>query len=182
MSTQEGLDILLEVAAHLRSIGRADIHFTCVGGGPALESLQRLVKDRDMQETVTFTGRIPAPELLQILSTADVCVNPDRPCEMNSISTMIKIMEYMALSKPIVQFDLREGRYSAGDASLYADNQDRVVDFADKILWLLDHPDERIRMGKLGRKRVEETLAWQYSVPPLLAAYERCFAERAKLF
>ena len=135
-----------------------------------------------MQETVTFTGRIPAPELLQILSTADVCVNPDRPCEMNSISTMIKIMEYMALSKPIVQFDLREGRYSAGDASLYADNQDRVVDFADKILWLLDHPDERIRMGKLGRKRVEETLAWQYSVPPLLAAYERCFAERAKLF
>ena len=148
MSTQEGLDILLEVAAHLRSIGRADIRFTCVG--TTLESLQRLVKDRDMQETVTFTGRIPAPELLQILSTADVCVNPDRPCEMNSISTMIKIMEYMALSKPIVQFDLREGRYSAGDASLYADNQDRVVDFADKILWLLDHPDERIRMGKLG--------------------------------
>ena len=109
---------------------------------------------------VNFTGRIPDEELLEILSTADVCVNPDKPCEMNDISTMIKIMEYMALGKPIVQFDLKEGRFSAQDASLYADNQNQVPDFAAKILWLLEHPDERKRMGEFGRRRVENELAW----------------------
>jgi glycosyltransferase involved in cell wall biosynthesis len=97
---------------------------------------------------------------------------------MNDISTMIKIMEYMALGKPIVQFALKEARFSADGASLYADNQNRVADFAAKILWLLENPAERDRMGQLGRKRVEEELAWQYSVPNLLAAYRTCFDKK----
>jgi glycosyltransferase involved in cell wall biosynthesis len=179
MSDQEGLDILLEVALHLKKMGRADIHFTCVGGGPALASLRKMVQDKNLGDMVNFTGRVSDNDLLEILSTADVCVNPDRPCEMNDISTMIKIMEYMALAKPIVQFDLREGRFSAQDAAVYADTQNQVVDFAAKITWLLDRPDERRRMGEFGRRRVEKELAWEYSVHHLLAAYERVFAKRA---
>ena len=83
---------------------------------------------------------------------------------MNDISTMIKIMEYMALGKPIVQFDLREGRFSAQEAAVYADPRNQVADFAAKIIWLLDNPDERRRMGEFGRRRVEKELAWEYSV------------------
>jgi glycosyltransferase involved in cell wall biosynthesis len=92
---------------------------------------------------------------------------------MNDISTMIKIMEYMALSKPIVQFDAKEGRFSAQEASLYAGKDDGVADFAAKIIWLLDRPEERKRMGELGRKRIEEQLAWEYSMPHLIAAYRK---------
>ena len=179
MSAQDGLDILLEVAQYLKKQGRTDIHFTCVGGGPALAGLRDMVRDKDLGDTVNFTGRVPDEELLQILSTADVCVNPDRPCEMNDISTMIKIMEYMALGKPIVQFDLREGRFSAQDAALYADTSNQVPDFAAKITCLLDHPEERKRMGDFGRRRVENELGWQYSVQSLLAAYEKAFSKRS---
>jgi glycosyltransferase involved in cell wall biosynthesis len=107
-------------------------------------------------------------------------VNPDKPCQMNDISTMIKIMEYMALGKPIVQFDLREGRFSAGEASLYSDNGNQVTDFAAKILWLLENPAERDHMGAFGRRRVEQELAWEYSVPHLLAAYRRAFGKRGQ--
>ena len=178
MSEQDGLDILLDVALHLKTMGRTDIHFTCVGGGPALAGLREMVKQKNLGDTVNFTGRIPDRELLEILSTADVCVNPDRPCEMNDISTMIKIMEYMALGKPIVQFDLREGRFSAQEAAVYADTGNQVPDFADKILSLLENPEERKRMGEFGRKRVVERLAWEYSVAGLVAAYERAFAKR----
>ncbi len=128
---------------------------------------------------VNFTGRIPDKELLEILSTADVCVNPDKPCTMNDMSTMIKIMEYMALGKPIVQFDLKEGRFSAQDASLYASNDNQVADFAAKLLWLLENPGERETMGKFGRKRVEEQLAWDYSVEHLLAAYRKALPQGA---
>jgi glycosyltransferase involved in cell wall biosynthesis len=180
MSIQEGLDILLEVAQKIKSEGRRDVHFTCVGGGPGLAALRQMNKDMNLEDTVNFTGRVPDAQLLDILSTADVCVNPDKPCEMNDISTMIKIMEYMALSKPIVQFDLKEGRYSAGDAALYASNNgNQIDDFSAKILWLLEHPEERMKMGEFGRRRVEKELAWEYSVENLLAAYRRAFGKSA---
>ncbi|MGC1596121.1 MAG: glycosyltransferase, partial [Candidatus Acidiferrales bacterium] len=178
MSDQDGLDILLNVALHIKNMGRSDIHFTCVGGGPGLPELRRMVQDKNLEDTVNFTGRIPFDDLLEILSTADVCVNPDKPCEMNDISTMIKIMEYMALSKPIVQFDLKEGRISAQEASLYASNLDQVPDFAAKILWLLENEDQRKRMGEFGRSRVEKELDWENSISNLLAAYERVFSKR----
>lgn len=179
MSVQDGLDILLDVAQYIKkNLGRRDIHFTCVGGGTELETLQKMIREKDLADMVNFTGRVSDQELLEILSTADVCVNPDRPCEMNNISTMIKIMEYMVLGKPIVQFDSREGRFSAREASLYADGKNQVADFAQKIIWLLERPEERSRMGEFGRKRIEKELAWEYSVGNLLAAYSRAFSKR----
>jgi glycosyltransferase involved in cell wall biosynthesis len=177
MGAQDSVDILLDVADYIRSLGRRDIHFTCIGTGPAMPKLIKMHREKNLGDMVNFTGRIPDRELLEILSTADVCVNPDKPCRMNDISTMIKIMEYMALGKPIVQFDLKEGRVSAQEASLYSDTGNQVEDFAQKILWLVDHPEERRRMGEAGRKRVETELAWDYSVAPLLAAYEKVFRE-----
>jgi glycosyltransferase involved in cell wall biosynthesis len=175
MSIQEGLDILLEVADEIKRRGRSDVHFTCVGGGPGLAGLRQMVKDKELEDTVNFTGRIPDADLLDVLSTADVCVNPDKPCEMNDLSTMIKIAEYMALGKPIVQFDLKEGRFTAGDASLYCDKADPINDFADKVLWLLDHPEQRLRMGEQGKRRVEQHLAWEFSIGRLIAAYRHAF-------
>jgi glycosyltransferase involved in cell wall biosynthesis len=177
MNFQDGLDILLDVAKHLKAMGRDDVHFTCVGGGPELKKLRQMVRELGLEDTVEFTGRVSDQELLEILSTADVCVNPDRPTEMNDISTMIKIMEYMALGKPIVQFDLKEGRFSALEASLYASKQEGARDFAQKIIWLLDRPGERRKMGEFGRKRIEEELAWNYSVPSLLAAYREAMIQ-----
>ena len=177
MNSQEGLDILLNVACGIKALGRLDVHFTCIGRGPELAKLRSLARAKNLEDTVTFTGYIPDAELLEILSTADVCVNPDKPCEMNSISTMIKIMEYMALGKPIVQFEGIEGRFSAQEASLYSDGINPVADFADKVLWLLDHPEERSRMGEFGRQRIEKELAWKYSVEKLLAAYEKAFSK-----
>jgi glycosyltransferase involved in cell wall biosynthesis len=110
-----------------------------------------------------------------MLNTADVCVNPDVASEMNDISTMNKIMEYMALGKPIVQFDLTEGRYSAQGASLYARRND-ALDLAAKIVELLDDPQRRRAMGALGRRRVLDELEWRHEVPKLLAAYEALWA------
>ncbi len=181
MSIQEGLDILIDVAANIKSRGRSDVHFTCVGGGPGLPALRRMVADKNLEDMFNFTGRVSDSGLLEILSASDVCVNPDKPCEMNDISTMIKIAEYMALGKPIVQFDLKEGRFTAGDASLYSNGNNLVMDFADKILWLLDHSEDRARMGEFGRNRVKQELAWEHSVSNLIAAYERVFQKRGRI-
>ena len=113
-------------------------------------------------------------EMLEILNTADVCVNPDVASEMNDKSTMNKVMEYMALGKPVVQFDLTESRFSAQEASLYANKNDEV-DFARKIVQLLDDPALRAKMGRFGRNRVERELEWKYQAPNLLKAYDLLF-------
>ena len=173
MGDQEGIDLLLESIAHLvKTKGRDDIQFVLVGGGPSLDKLKVMAHEMGLDAHVTFIGRAPDQDLFEVLSTADVCVNPDRVTPMNDKSTMNKILEYMAFSKPIVQFDVTEGRYSAGEASLYATAND-IVDFADKIEVLLADPDRCAEMGRIGRARVEVQFAWPHQVPKLVAAYER---------
>lgn len=171
MGKQEGIDYLLQAARCIvHEMGRTDVHFGLVGGGTSLDEMKLLATNLGVADHVTFTGRVPDAELLDMLNTADVCVNPDVANEMNDKSTMNKIMEYMALAKPIVQFDLAEGRFSARDASLYARRND-PQDMARKIVELLDDPDRRRRMGEFGRHRVEHELEWRYEAPKLLAAY-----------
>lgn len=177
MSEQDGVDTIIEVARYLRDAGRTDIHFTCIGDGISLPGLLKMVEEQGLSDCVTFTGRLIGQPLIEILSTADVCIVPDNICPMNDICTMIKIVEYMALSKPIVQFDLKEGRYSAGEASLYVSEAGGVAEFAGKIAWLLDHPEERQRMGEFGRRRMEAELSWEYSVQQLMKAYDKVFAK-----
>jgi glycosyltransferase involved in cell wall biosynthesis len=172
MGRQEGIDYLLRAARHIVfDLGRTDVHFGLVGGGTSLEEMKALARQLGVADHVTFTGRVPDGEMLAMLNTADVCVNPDIANELNDKSTMNKIMEYMALGKPIVQFDLAEGRYSAQRASVYAEKND-AVDLAAKIVELLDDPARRAEMGKYGRSRVENELEWRHEVPKLLAAYE----------
>ena len=171
MGKQEGIDLLLQsVRTLVFDLQRKDVQFALVGGGTSLEEMKALARELGVADYVTFTGRAPDAELLAVLNAADVCVNPDVANEMNDISTMNKIMEYMALGKPIVQFDLTEGRYSAQEASLYAKRND-PQDFARKICELLDDPERRRRMGEYGRRRVLEQLEWRYEAPKLLAAY-----------
>jgi glycosyltransferase involved in cell wall biosynthesis len=178
MGAQEGIPYLLEAARIIvREKGRPDIQFCLVGGGPALEEMRQLSVTMGLTDYVDFTGRASDADLLEALNTADVCVNPDEANEMNDKSTMNKIMEYMALGKPVVQFDLTEGRYSAGDASLYAAKND-ARDFADKILMLIDNADLRSKMGALGSKSIHESLSWSHEQPKLLAAYEAILASR----
>jgi glycosyltransferase involved in cell wall biosynthesis len=180
MGTQEGIPYLLEAARHIvRDHGREDVQFVLAGGGPALDGMRWLSSQMGLDDYVEFLGRVPDQTLLEVLNTADVCVNCDEVNAMNDKSTMNKIMEYMALAKPIVQFELAEGRFSAREASLYARPND-AIDFADKIVTLLDDPQRRERMGQFGRDRVESRLAWKYEEPKLLAAYDALFAPAPK--
>lgn len=172
IGVQEGLHHLIRAAAFIiHDCRRSDIHFAIVGSGPHLDSNRRLAQSLGVDHHFTFTGRVSDQVLLEYLNTADLCVGPDDYNSLNDKSTMIKIMEYMALGKPIVQFALTEGRITAADASLYARPSDDT-DFARKILKLLDDPMRRAAMGQYGRQRVESALAWSHQAPKLLAAYE----------
>lgn len=173
MGEQEGIDLLIDAVAHIvQTLGRDDIQFVLVGGGPELESITRAVAQRGLDAFVTITGRAPDAVLFEVLSTMDLGVNPDRVNAMNNLSTMNKVLEYMAFAKPQVQFDVVEGRHSAGDSSLYAE-ANNPVDLASRILELLADPVRAQAMGERARRRVEDELSWDYQVPALRDAYLR---------
>lgn len=181
IGAQEGLDLLVGAVSHLvGQIGRQDAHFAIIGDGPELPAVKKLAADKGVSDYFTFYGRVPDDLFLKVLNTADVCVNSDRCCAMNDKSTMNKILEYMALGKPIVQFDLTEGRRSAGGASFYA-RPDNVADFAMKIDTLLGDPELRRDMGAIGRERVVRQFSWNYSAPVLLRAYAKAFERRVRV-
>jgi glycosyltransferase involved in cell wall biosynthesis len=176
MGEQEGIDLLLAAAAHIVfKHGRTDIGFCLVGAGSSLAFAMRLCDELGLLDYVHFTGRVSDEALSAVLATADVCVNPDRVTPMNDLSTMNKVLEYMAFGKAQVQFEVKEGRISAGDTSLYAAANDSV-DFAEKILELIDDPARREAMGRAGRARFETGLSWNQQKPALVAAYHRAMA------
>jgi glycosyltransferase involved in cell wall biosynthesis len=170
MGPQEGVDLLLEAAAQIAR-ARSDTAFAIIGAGSEVERLKSLAPSLGLESVVRFTGRVSDDDLADYLCTADVCVAPDPKNPMNDKSTMNKVLQYMAYGRPVVLFDLTEGRRAAGDAALYARPND-PADFAEKILQLLDSEPLRLELGQRGRRRLEENLNWEREKATLLAAYQ----------
>jgi glycosyltransferase involved in cell wall biosynthesis len=170
MAPQDGVDHLLRAARILADRGRDDVAYTLVGSGDSFDELRTMARELGLGDAVEFTGRVPDETVERILATADVCVVPDPLNPLNDVSTMNKVLEYMACGRPMAAYDLREHRYSAGEGALYAEpnREDRL---ADRIAELLDDPALRERMGAYNRKRFLEAMAWEYSAGELLRAY-----------
>jgi glycosyltransferase involved in cell wall biosynthesis len=169
MAPQDGVDHLVR-AAQVLTRQRSDVAFTFMGAGDSFEDLKRLVDSLGLNGECEFTGRIPDADVERVLATADVCVSPDPKNPLNDVSTMNKVIEYMACAKPVVCFDLREHRYSARDGALYAE-PNRDEDLAAKIAQLLDDPGLRERLGAQNRKRFLDELAWEHNAGELIEAY-----------
>jgi glycosyltransferase involved in cell wall biosynthesis len=172
MGFQDGVDYLLRALQHLvYGLGRTDFFCVIIGGlGDARASLKVLATELGLDKYIWFTGWVSNDGYIRYLSTADICVDPDPSNPFNDRSTMIKILEYMALEKPIVAFNLPEHRYTAQEAALYVRPNDEI-ELARALAELMDDPPRRRAMGLFGRRRVETELAWCYSVQPLLDAY-----------
>jgi glycosyltransferase involved in cell wall biosynthesis len=173
MGPQDGVDIVVRAAdIVLRELGRDDIAFTVIGSGDCFDQLVALRDRLGLAGTVEFTGRAPDELVARILSTADIGLSPDPKNPLNDLSTMNKSMEYMAFELPVVAFDLRETRVSTGDAAVYVRPND-VRDYAKAIVELMDDEPRRALMGKLGRARVEQELAWCHQEPAYLDVFRR---------
>jgi len=173
MGPQDGVDIVVRAAdVVVHELGRDDIAFTLIGKGDCFGELVALRDELGLAGHVEFTGRAPDELVGRILSTADVGLSPDPKNPLNDVSTMNKTMEYMAFELPVVAFDLRETRVSAGDAGVYVEPND-VHKYAAAIVALMDDEPRRAMLGKLGRARVEQELAWDHQARAYLGVYRR---------
>ena len=181
MGPQDGVDIVVRAAGIVvHKLGRDDIAFTLIGSGDCFDDLVALRDELGLAGHVEFTGRAPDELVGRIMSTADVGLSPDPKNPLNDVSTMNKTMEYMAFELPVVAFDLRETRVSAGDAAVYVTPNDED-EYARAIVALMDDEARRTRMGKLGRIRVERQLAWNLQERAYLSVYRSLTGDRATM-
>jgi glycosyltransferase involved in cell wall biosynthesis len=178
MGPQDGVDIVVRAAAVIiHEFSRTDIGFTLIGKGDCYDSLVALRDELGLNDHVEFTGRAPDELVKRVMSTADIGLSPDPKNPLNDLSTMNKTMEYMSFELPVVAFDLRETRVSARDAAVYVtptgSPERDVRNYAKAIVDLADDEAERLCMGKLGRVRVEEELAWSHSARAYTGVYDK---------
>jgi glycosyltransferase involved in cell wall biosynthesis len=173
MGPQDGVDIVLKAAdVIVNRLGRDDIAFTLIGSGDCFDQLVNMRDELGLEGVVEFTGRVPDQMVAAILSTADVGISPDPKNPLNDVSTMNKTMEYMAFGLPVVAFDLRETRVSAGKAAVYA-TPNEVEDMVRLLIELVEHPERRRQMGAAGRTRIERELAWSHQAARYLEVYDQ---------
>jgi glycosyltransferase involved in cell wall biosynthesis len=178
MGPQDGVDIVVRGAAVIvHDLKREDIAFTLIGKGDCFDELVAQRDQFKLNGHVEFTGRAPDELVTEVMSTADIGLSPDPMNPLNDLSTMNKTMEYMSFELPVVAFDLKETRVSAADAAVYVqptgNPEQDVRDYAQAIVDLIDNEEDRVRMSKLGRARVEEELAWPYQQQAYLGVYAR---------
>lgn len=180
MNPQDGVEHLLLAAKKIvHELGRDNFYFVFIGIGDSLENLLAKRISWNLEEHVHFTGRIPHDDMIRVLSSCDICVQPDPKNPLNDVSTMNKAMEYMALAKPVVAYDLVETRYSCGDCALYA-VPNEVDDLVNKIMLLADNEKLRLEMGRKGGKRVEQFLEWEHSEKQLIDLYKMVCSESSR--
>jgi glycosyltransferase involved in cell wall biosynthesis len=181
MGPQDRVDLLLRAADVLvNDLGRRDCHFLLIGFGECLDDLKRLAVELGLEEAVTFTGRASDEQICAYLSSADVALSPDPKNPFNDVCTMIKTLEYMTFGLPIVSFDLKETRRSADEAAIYVQGDDPRA-FAVALTGLLDDPERRARMGRAGRRRIEEGLSWDHQKHEYLDMYQQLISHTSNL-
>jgi len=176
MGPQDGVDLAIRAAAHMvHDFGREDVAFTFMGAGDSYPEIVALRDELGLQDYVELPGRVPDETVLDVLSTAAVGLSPDPKNPLNDVSTMNKTLEYMAFGLPVVAFDLKETRVSAGDAASYIESGD-IAAYAKEIVELLDNREQREAMGRLGRLRIEEELGWPYQRDAYIGVYDELVA------
>lgn len=173
MGPQEGVDILIRMIAELRSWHlMSNIILNLVGSGPEYPRIKQLISELKLENNVIMHGRVSDDDLKELFSKADIALNSDRPCILNDLSTMNKVIEYMAFGLPIIQFDFKEARFTAGDASIYIAEYTASA-FATEVYKLIHNKDKRIEMSRFGLKRFHQCLTWESQEIILLTLYEK---------
>lgn len=177
MGEDDGVDVILKSCSYLIKEKNFSDFYCCLIGpdnierSPFIGDLKKMHKELSLEANVKFTGYLSWDEIHAYLNTADVGLSPDLFTLQNNISTMIKIMEYMSHGLPILSFDLKENKYSAGEAALYCDRFD-YKEYAEKIVFMLNNKTLLKEKAEIGLERYRNTFNWENSKINLLKLYK----------
>jgi glycosyltransferase involved in cell wall biosynthesis len=172
MGRQDRLDLALHAVRHLvRELGRQDVRFVFMGSGECFEEVQALSRQLGVDPWVSFPGWVRESTVFSHLATADLGVD----ASLQEDVSPVKVFEYMAFGVPFVSFDLQETRAVGGGAGAYVPRGD-VQALARELDALLGDPRRRAEMGRIGRARIRDDLAWEHQSKKYLEVVDRLTA------
>ena len=167
MYYHRGLDVLLEaIPKIIRKI--PDAKFILLGSGNELEKLKEIVLEKNLENSVEFKGWIEREKIPENISDASIGIGPLRLTDVTSRALPIKVLEYMAVSLPIIA---QKGTLP-DDVLVNEKNGyfvDGAEDLAEKISSLLNEPDKINQMGNQSRLMVQN-FSWDHIIKNVLEA------------
>jgi len=175
---RKGLEYLIKAAnTIINHLSYANALFLLVGSYEASEYTDRVVKliqDYGLEKSVKMTGFVDADELAKLQMACDIFVLPSLEEGFGMVLT-----EAMAFSKPVIGTNVGGILTQIGDGwnGLLVEPGNEA-DLAEKIRYLVDHPEERLRMGANGRKRAEDEFSWEKIAEEYIKAYQQVQTEK----
>jgi glycosyltransferase involved in cell wall biosynthesis len=169
----EGLDTLLRAIAVLRDEG-IPCKLNIAGDGEARSSLQVIVNELDLEGQVRFLGKLSPADALQVLAQAEIVCIPRKPYEVCKIVPPIKLVEALAMAKPVVVPDLPVFRDELGSDTpgLFFRSGD-AMDLARVLKEALENPEEMRVLGLRARVYVEQHRSWEPHIRNVLDTMDR---------
>lgn len=169
----EGLSYAIEAMKTIAKT-RDDIHLLLVGAGNEFENLKQQVDDANLNEWVTFVGRVPFDQVSRYYSLADVMVFPRESIRLTELVTPLKPLESMAQFKPVIASDI------GGHRELIIDGEtgflfpaDDAKALASKITATIDNKELLTKVSDAGLQYVQNERNWLNTAKQYLPVYQK---------
>lgn len=156
----EGLELLMEALAKLKQRGQ-NFTFVLVGDGKVIDTVKNCATTLGLEDNCRFTGRVPFDQVPRYLSCMDIMPVPRLSLPVTEMVSALKPLEAMAMGKAVVLSDVSPHKTMAGDnqrACLF--RKDDAADLCAVLQHLIDHPEERVRLGEAARVWAENERSW----------------------
>jgi len=165
MYYHRGLDILLEAIPYvIKKI--PDAKFVLLGSGAEMNKLKKIVSENKLKDSVEFKGWLKREEIPKNISDASIGIGPLRLTDVTSRALPIKVLEYMAVSLPVIaqKGTLPEDVLENERNGYFIENAN---DLAEKIILLLNQPEKVKEMGIQSSKMVQK-FSWDKVVKNII--------------
>jgi glycosyltransferase involved in cell wall biosynthesis len=168
MAPYQRVDLLLRAAVEMRR-GSNAVHFFIVGDGVGMSELKRFVTDNSLENSVTFTGRVPYEDVPEYAGAMDVCVIPDATW----YGAPTKLFEYAASGKPVIAPRVEPIReiIRDGENGLLSEVGD-VGSLTEKIMIVAQNPGLGARLGAKLHKGIMQDHTWERNTAKLIEIFE----------
>jgi len=153
-----------------------------VGGEPDdVKRLKGVAEKLGVSASVRFTGLVDMQEAWAYVLAADICLSPFRPSPILDSTSPTKVVEYLALAKPVVVNDHPDQSQVIEESKAGIVTEYTPTSFAKGILSLFEHPEQWSKMGKAGQAYVKSTRNYDVIAQDVLHVYQRLLTENQRV-
>jgi len=151
------LDFILEAFVHVLAQEKNALLLMVGGDDEDVVALKAVAEDLGVASSVVFTGLVEMQEAWSYVLASDICLSPFRPSPILDSTSPTKVVEYLALAKPVVVNDHPDQSQVIGESGAGVVTEYSPKAFAQGILELFQQPEQWAKMGQDGKAYVQNT-------------------------